>query len=391
MNRISRFALLLLLLLGIGTTACYQPIDLTPAEDAHIPWVHCVLMPDTVQFLELWYIDASSSGKYRPVENAEVTLEVGRHRNWNGDFYYTSIPFQRAGSGQWQARVPMLNPTNLQEDDDVLHFRLQVVLPDGDTLRAETTFPLGSVKQDIATSSDLFISEFDLNGKHYSYPLADIPQSHPTLYRHEETCHFSLPSSNAVWIYKVGVAEDGKTFIEDALATNHEEWTDSFNRTGQTFAVSSEPWALSMYPDVAGRPLHFRYLRFPAGDYRGGEVVAISGDFKGPHYGLTGPMLQLAIADQAFEKAKAQFQGVPYEDNILTTRQAGYLQFLTVSTEYDKYLKDVAQAELLQENTDIVGIYDNTNIYSNIQGGTGIFGAQIPQTFYWSCGVWIFE
>ncbi len=82
--------------------------------------------------------------------------------------------------------------------------------------------------------------------------------------------------------------------------------------------------------------------------------------------------------------------GIPYEDNILTTGQAGYLQFLTVSPEYDRYLKDVAQFELLQESTDIISIYRNTNIYSNIEGGIGIFGACVEQDLFWSCGVWEF-
>ena len=413
MKRLLQHSILFSLLAFAGLTACYQPIDLTPAEDPEIPWVHCILAPDSLQYVDLKYLDASGTGRCRPVEEAEVTLEISRLRD-DGEGYFSNeaIPFERAGNGRWQASVRILQPlvfSEIRQNMGNYHFRLQVVLPAGDTLRAETTMPSGSVTPVFDANFNPFFTEFDLNGKHYSYPLTAFQKSFWSLYRHEETCRYQLPPYEAVWVYKVGVAEDGRTYIEDALANDHEEWTDPFNLTGQAFTSSSEAWAMSMYPDVAGQPLHFRYLHFPAGkrqaltestgddwpesDYhfQGEGIVAISGDFKGPHYGVVGPLLSLIFADQAYEKAKAQVEGIPYADNILTTRQVGYLQFLIVSTEYDKYLKDVAQAELLLESTDIVGIYDNTNIYSNIQGGTGIFGAQIPQLLNWSCGVWIFE
>ena len=83
-------------------------------------------------------------------------------------------------------------------------------------------------------------------------------------------------------------------------------------------------------------------------------------------------------------------QGIPY-DNIFTTGHAGYVNFKSVSYEYDRYLKDVAQFELLREmSSDIIGIYNNTNTYTNIHGGTGIFGAEVNSKLYWSCGIWIY-
>lgn len=53
-----------------------------------------------------------------------------------------------------------------------------------------------------------------------------------------------------------------------------------------------------------------------------------------------------------------------------------------VSLEYDRYLRELAQQELIEnENADIAGIYSNTNVYTNISGGTGIFGFEITRTF----------
>ena len=395
--RKSLFFNTLLTLLAIATlTACYQPIDLTPAEQPDIPWVYCVLTPDSTQCVDLCYIDASGFGRYQPVEEAEAILEVWQQAQDGGEFHKSgTFTFDPVGNGRWQVVIPSSFGDSIGCIPYRSLCRLQVILPTGDTLRAETTFPSAPVQQEFTLSTERFLAEFDLNGKHFSYEPMHVKDSNPLIYWHEETCRFSLPAvTGAVWVFKVGSTENGKTFVDETLATNCEEWTDRFNLTGQYFSASTEPMALTMYPDVAGQPLHERYLRFPGG--RQGEVlVAISGDFKGPHYGALGSVLSRAIADQYYEWVKAQLDDTPYGDNILldksgVDRKAGYLEFWTVSPEYDKYLKDVAQYEMLQESTDLVGIYHNTNIYTNIEGGTGIFGANIAQTFYWSCGIWIF-
>lgn len=387
---------LLTLLALASLSACFQPIDLTPAEDPDIPWVYCILTTDSTQFVDLLYIDASGSGRYQPVEDAEATLEIWRQTQDGGEFYKSgTFPFDPVGNGRWQVIIPSLSGDSFSRIPRSSLCRLQVVLPTGDTLRAETSFPSDPIQQEFTQSTERFLSEFDLNGKHYSYEPMHVKDSDPRIYWHEETSRFDLPAvTGAVWVFKVGSTGNGKTFVDETLATNCEEWTDRFNLTGQLFSASTEPMALTMYPDVAGQPLHDRYLRFPGG--RQGEgLVAISGDFKGPHYGALGSVLSRAIADQYYEWVKSQLDDTPYGDNILLDksgldRQAGYLEFWTVSPEYDKYLKDVAQFEMLQESTDLVGIYHNTNIYTNIEGGTGIFGANIAQTFYWSCGVWKF-
>lgn len=386
MKRIFPHCLLLLLLAAL--TACYQPIDLTPAEDLEIPWVHCILdNTGDQQFLDLRYVNTSYSGDFRPVEEAEVTMEIWDQEE-DGFFLRGIYPFQQIGSGRWQVDLSLGDIAN---DNDVL-CRLQVVLPAGDTLHAATTVTSGikkRVKHDFALSPASYDLGFDLFGQHYSYELR-YDGDNPSLNIHEEKARFIIPDIDAaVWVYKIGVAEDGQNFIEESLATDREEWVDSFNLTGQTFTSSSEPMALSMYPEVAGQPLHNKFLRFP--ERRQGDLlVTISGDFKGRHYACCGLVLNEIRLDQNWAREWSRLKGIPYEDNILTTGQAGYLQFLTVSPEYDKYLKDVAQFELLQESTDIISIYRNTNIYSNIEGGIGIFGASIEQHFYWSCGVWKF-
>ena len=396
MKRLLQHSILFSLLALAGLTACYQPVDLTPAEDPGIPWVHCILTRDTVQFLELRYIDAAGSSNYLPVEDAEVTIEMWRQRDQglgydDEYYYYDTYSFERIDSGLWQWKMSFATMYNIYFTRSTLS-KLQVVLPSGDTLRASTTIPNRRVQQQEVLSPSYYVSEFDLNGKHFSYELELSEESSTTLYRHDEICQFSLPTDfeGAIWVYKAGVAEDGGIFIEDALATDRDDWVDPFNITGQVFSESTEPMALANYPEVAGKPLHERFLRFPGGSQRN-PVIAVSGDFKGPHYGAGGLILLLARSDQRYEQALSEgLLGIPYPDNILLNGKAGFLRFWVVSPEYDKYLKDVALAEMLKENTDIVGIYNNTNSYTNIQGGTGIFGSCDEQDFYWTCGVWTF-
>ena len=66
-----------------------------------------------------------------------------------------------------------------------------------------------------------------------------------------------------------------------------------------------------------------------------------------------------------------------------------YIVFKYVTKEYDLYLKDVAQYELLHDvSTDIIGIYDNTNLYTNIVGGVGILGMETVSAYDLENGSW---
>ena len=402
---------LLILLAFSSLTACYQPVDLSPAERPDIPWVHCILNEKDSLYLDLRYIDASGSGHYQPINDAVIQLQEWRKRNDDSDSEYIlfrSIAPELVGEGRWLWALPQTDINQFERIKEKALCRLEIVLPSGDTLHAETTMPPGRVDQQFDHLSESYVSSFILNGKSYSYEAVTDVNNH--LYKHEEYSRFLLPVNNPVWVTKFGLAEDGSTFVEETLATDRDEWTDGVNCTGQTFTKSDISLALTNYPDVAGKPLHYHFLRFPNGrvakevkmehphdDTIGNNSLAdalltISGDFKGPHFGALGSILEIARAEQIYEKTVAQVSGIPYADNILTSHtlhRAGYLEFRTVSPEYDQYLKDVAQYDLLRE-TDVVSIYRNTNTYTNVQGGTGIFGAAITQTFYWTCGQWVF-
>ena len=56
---------------------------------------------------------------------------------------------------------------------------------------------------------------------------------------------------------------------------------------------------------------------------------------------------------------------------------------MTVSDEYDRYLKEVTSYEMRHQEGDLTVLYERENVYSNILGGMGIFGARISYYLPW--------
>ncbi|MBR5100752.1 MAG: DUF4249 family protein [Bacteroidales bacterium] len=391
-------------------TACYQPIDLTPAEKTEIPWVHCILSPDSTQWLKLGYLVRAGSSASHVDNDAEVLLfEVGKDGHLS-----SAYKFENVGDGLW--RLDMGTKPGQA-------YQLEVILSGSDTLTATTCMP--DYTLDLLSDGSSVFEYVPGNGMTYDHhtdvhyvkeqddnylyntttdtrTYQGIPSEAPRYffnvgqdqtkrYRFDHP-RFILSSAvdgqSAIWCYKVAWSETRQSWlVEEKLATNQESCTDAFNNTGEAFTQSGMQEALSSFPEVVGKPLHFRYLRFPPGSLSSSDTIAVSGDFSGPHYGDARP--GIVVRFEQTEKQVDELMGKPFKDNIFTTGHAGYVNFKFVSDEYDHYLKEVAEYELLHDiSTDIVGIYSNTNIYTNIQGGTGIFGAEVDNKLYWSCGVW---
>ena len=390
-----------ILLLGLLVAACYEPVDLISSEEELVPCVHCVLNFTDTQYLSMHYLTKDNS-LGRGIDDAEVTFfecyplkdqEDGATR------VAREYRFESMGNGQWRMVFP--HSHGIEEEAPC---RLQIVLSSGDTLRAETKM----------VTNTQYVKYYE-DGKEHQKPrgnieelfLPDPEQGNYVVELHGEQVviqsdsniqwhrpHFVLcPSAGTVWIYKVGWSKEGQRwFLEKELATDREDLTDGFNRTGRLFTQSKDPLALESYPGVAGNPLHYQYLRVP---YRGTtDTISISGDFSGRHYGVSGALVPMVWAEEEYiitsQYLEHMKQGLPYEEpERIMTEEAGKVVFKRVSAEYDLYLKDVMQYHLLHDvGTDIIAIYDNTNIYSNIEGGVGIFGSESEVSFYWTCGSW---
>lgn len=401
-------------------TACYESVLLTPVDEEEIPCVHCVLSPfpygyvkfpnlyirnphdfgtlyyfNEEQFhytLKLCYLKPTGQ-TVRYEDNAVVTVE-----QWTMDNEADTMRiadkwrFENTGDGNYR-----LSPSDMAGNvASGYELRLQVCLPRGDTLTATTVVPPGwishydhsaQVLPYTRLSSDNKMTEFDLNGEHYSYERVrsnDAENGH--LFEENERTAFVLPAIDyPIWCYKVSYSGYGKDdwFVEDELTASLDGRVDPFNRTGTTYKGHTLLPGKEAYPELLGRPMHHRYLRFTPSPER--DTVTISGDFSGYHYGCSGLQMQEIYYDHFWKLYYKILDGEPFAYDIITSGHGGYLVFKTVSPDYDRYLKEVAEYELLHDvSTDIIGIYQNTNTYTNINGGVGIFGAEVIHRYCWT-------
>ena len=92
---------ILLLLLGGGAVACYEPVDLVSSEDLLVPCVHCVLNPADTQNLRLYYL---SKGNVigRGIDDAQVTFSEYRVDKEGNEKLLREYPFENLGEGRWR-------------------------------------------------------------------------------------------------------------------------------------------------------------------------------------------------------------------------------------------------------------------------------------------------
>lgn len=365
----------LFLLVGMAAAACYEPVDFETKIDARIPCVHCILNSADTQYLSLHYLSGTDSDSNEAIDGAEVILQ-----GWDRitQAYQRQGQFQNVGDGTY------ILAGEIGSDST---WRLVIRLPEGDTLQAVTHIATMKVRELFRPMSEALTTQLTLHGRNYVFvdPSGD--------YYDISRLSFCVISGCPIWIHKMGWSpEQEEWYPEYELTSNFEDRTDAFNKTFRDFMVATVPEAMTKYPSVQGKPLHYRYLRFPAGSLQATDTLEISGDFSGVHYGVIGAFLK---SIRSFHQAEITFDkiaGIPHntaECAWLFNDRVGYVNIKAVSSELDHYLKDVAEYEFLQEvSNDVIGIYRNTNHYTNIQGGTGIFGAEVNSQLYWTCGVW---
>ena len=379
----------LVLLLGMGIASCYQPVDLVPKEDPDIPWVHCILSPDSTQWLELRYLSRNGAGDYRPVEEAEILLSS---HDTTTRRYDPVGRFTHETDGQWRLDMPM---------EPGQSYQLHVILPSGDTLRAETQLPFDNLfVESVMTPGDSLTFEYTYHdGRTVRITNRSDVLGYVSYVRPDRMLYAlyykDISLAGVCWVYKTGFSKTkGGPFLEETLATDREELVDDFNLTHTFFTESKVPEALTVYPEVKGKPLHYRFLRVPPHmEYQKKDTLAISGDFTGVHYGYCDWVME-GIGDlHKIHMFEDRMRGIPHDEEacrwLYDNSGVGLVHFMTVSEEYDRYLQELVLHELLHDvGTDVIGIYSNTNHYTNVEGGTGIFGAAIDLKKNWTCGVW---
>lgn len=316
----------------IALTGCVETIVMDPGEKDLPVMVNCLLTPDSnVQTLYLQYVKGKSANEYIPITDAKVYVTavfVSR---------LDTLHFHYVDENRWES-----------EDDPSKrisggkHYKLTVEIPGQSAIQAETTSPIAYRP---ALRTDLHeVHSMDYHSMYYQI------EQFPTDKSHIET--------SPVWVFAKGKL---KTFEQcdeyyPFIVTDH-PYADDFNINGQKFSdlsfsgdfdghCMSISWPAfhnmrRMMPEL---PLHDEYVRIEHLDTNRFHILA-------------GPI----------EYPK---EGEPHQDHFV---------FSFVSDEYDEYLRSVYVKNRKTEH-DITSIYSTESVYSNIEGGVGIFGSE---TTYW--------
>ncbi len=318
---------LLILLLLLGVLSCVRDVSMDAGEEPQVV-VECVLTDGPVQTLSLVFTKSASRTDTPVLPEATVVLtdltvnrEAGR--------------FKRMANGLWQLTY-MAIPEH--------RYRLDVTVPGHEPIWAEQTMPEAP--------------NIDVRWDWWRENLPKEEKYHATHGYVFSTDTLRSP----VWFYGINCLDDlsGVDMVE-RLCTDFPE-VDGFNQTESAYLHAEEKtlWGCwfhtSSYPDLEGEPYHRRYLRFPV---RAGEKTEflISGVF---HNYLANP-----------------------RDFIHSEKRFAELHWFSASEDYDHYLTDSWYYAEKEESSDFADVFLRENVYSNIQGAIGIFGAKVERIVRW--------
>ncbi len=332
--------------------SCMRPTALDPKEKPEVV-VNCVLQyPHEEQELVLSWTTAPGGSAGAFITEGDVSLYDLTSGEEAGSFHY-------AGDGLW------LLPRQLVPGN---RYRLSIQIPLHDAIEAETTLPNAYTMKNILIVRALHIYDFGgylALGTHY-----DLQNLGP----------------ETVWI----------AFLEapgqDALHTTKQIVVDTracdpFNTLGDL--AESVPGGRFKYAKVNGHPYHAKWIRMekPGSFYREDEDIGSK----------ESPVLNLNEKTE-IQVYPGENYGVYYQDEdfevdsigpgIAPQDGPGRVVFMTVSEEYDQYMKEVYVYRNRERTEGLLFRYDRTNVYSNIVGGHGIFGAAISYYMPWFSGTW---
>lgn len=288
--------------------------------------VECILSDESVQTLYLTYTQGASRESAPELSEAEAKLTDLTESKEAGHF-------SRSADGSWKLDYAAI-PSH--------RYRLDVSVPGHEPVWAEQEMPE--------------VPSVDVQ---WDWWRENLPED--AKYRMVHGYIFSVDTLHSpVWFYGINYPDmDSEGEITDNLATDYPE-VDRFNEQSSkyagTSAYGSSYFKPSVYPDLEGAVNHRHYLRFPAREAERTEFL-VSGDFRG------------CLEDKT--------------DFVHSRKRFPELHYFAASEDYDRFLTDAYQLEEVSASSDLSSIFLRDNVYSNIQGATGIFGAKIERTLLW--------
>jgi len=299
--------------------SCVRETVMAPEERPFVV-VECVLCEESFQTLSLSYSKAANGSGNSPIVDGRVILT---DLSDNGHKY----EFTHYEKGVWTCTCSAIQGHA---------YRLEVLIPGQTPVLAETSMP----------------SNFSIDYNFYSmYSNQQLPEKY-NLHPYAVGIIYTVASEFPIWVWGVNYNPDsGIREMAEEMCTDYSR-VDSFNLSGALYeSLANNPMLYFLDQDLTGRVSHMCYLRLNA--FSGApEDFLISGSLYGDH----------------------MFRDTPSETE-------GFLIFETVSDEYDLYLKDALT--YLNKTTEYLDIYRRDNLYSNIVGGIGVFGAKIRRLLPW--------
>lgn len=383
-------------------SSCIEPIRIESDENLPVV-VQCVLKHESEQTLRLYHMRSLYSKENKPVDDARVFI-IGIEPDTG---IRDTVEFSRGADGvEWKAvmcpgfntkyellvRVPgredITATTRFPEDLRlVMHFReihegkgMNGDLPDSSYYRAYTAevhhatvaenWEYGDAPRYYKSYEEVskkackmwICPHVDSTAWHWTYGYfraflspedRDFHGCRQPYVKYAVTDHPGADDFNVV----PGVVSDL-------------EWTDQMSsafmtipgRINKWFQYSISRWIKFMCPDL---PLHDRFLRIdhPADFNNGvyGEGTRKSYQFSSSSF--------LICGDYSIEYPKAREAASTPLDYIECTNEVHF-----VSDEYDSYLRGL-YVKYKNRNDFVLSTYETSNVYSNINGGVGIFGA----------------
>ena len=305
--------------------SCMKEVAMDAMEEPQVV-VECILCDEPVQNLYLTYTKGASRESAPELSEAEARLtdltegkEVGL--------------FSRSADGSWELSYSAIPSHN---------YRLDVSIPGHDPISAEQEMP-----------------EVPSLDAEWNWWRENLPAD--AKYRMVHGYVFSVDTlRDPVWFYGINYPDmDSEGEMTEYLATDYPD-VDRFNEQTSTYSgfstFDSRYFRLSVYPDLMDDANHRHYLRFPPREAERTEFL-VSGDFHG------------------YLEDKTDF--------VHSRKRFPELHYFAASEDYDRFLSDAYQLEEVSASSDLSSIFLRDNVFSNIQGATGIFGAKIERTHLW--------
>lgn len=331
-------------------SACVKQVDLVVGDRQVV--VDCILSESAQQTLYLSWTNGKTGVSPEALDGAVATLTDLTESRKAGTF----VP---GSEGAWT-----LDYAAIPEHG----YRLEIEVPGYGIIRAEDTMPP-------AVDVSYARGHFDrLNVKNPEYFIMKNFYMDPNLiigpaggyYKWEEIRSvFYQSASLPVHLLVRGYVYDeqtGKHRLSEMMCTDSPGVLNG-NLNGEVYGAKQKDNVL-LNPALVGFSCHHRYLRIEKESAIQQEYFTISGDFREGQWGF-------GIFPEAIDKTLPTFVPMSATDD--------YLLFTALSDKYNQYIDE---AELLWKRNESSLLSDRfirESPYSNIEGGTGFFGASTSQ------------